>query len=164
MGGSARAAGELRAAATERRDGWGDADQGFVRRADFTLGYSRVLPAGRRDGPWGRWLASAVSHPCRKVRGMDDLHDSVGSLDLSKLVAAKRPRSSGGKEPSMMIIGCDFHPRFQQISFLLEETGECGQRRLMHTAEAEQYYAHSAGRRCEWASRPREAMAGFDAC
>jgi transposase len=40
----------------------------------------------------------------------------------------------------MMIIGCDFHPRFQQISFLLEETGECGQRRLMHTAEAEQYY------------------------
>jgi transposase len=40
----------------------------------------------------------------------------------------------------MMIIGCDFHPRFQQISFLLEETGECGQRRLMHTAEAELYY------------------------
>jgi transposase len=40
----------------------------------------------------------------------------------------------------MMIIGCDFHPRFQQISFLLEETGECGQRRLMHTAEAETYY------------------------
>ena len=37
----------------------------------------------------------------------------------------------------MMIIGCDFHPRFQQISFLLEETGECGQRRLMHTAEAD---------------------------
>ena len=40
----------------------------------------------------------------------------------------------------MMIIGCDFHPRFQQIYILLEETGECGQRRLMHTAEAEQYY------------------------
>jgi len=51
------------------------------------------------------------------------LHDSIGSLDLSRLVAAKRPRSSGGKEPSMMIIGCDFHPRFQQISFLVEETG-----------------------------------------
>jgi len=40
----------------------------------------------------------------------------------------------------MMIIGCDFHPRFQQISFLLEETGECGQRRLLHPDEAERYY------------------------
>ena len=29
----------------------------------------------------------------------------------------------------MMIICCDFHPRFQQISFLREETGECGQGR-----------------------------------
>jgi transposase len=47
----------------------------------------------------------------------------------------------------MMIIGCDFHPRFQQISFLLEETGECGQRRLMHTAEAEQFYRSLGGTR-----------------
>ena len=47
----------------------------------------------------------------------------------------------------MMIIGCDFHPRVQQISFLLEETGECGQRRLMHTAEAEQYYRTLSGAR-----------------
>ena len=45
----------------------------------------------------------------------------------------------------MMIIGCDFHPRFQQISFLLEGTGECGQRRLMHTAEAEAYYRSLGG-------------------
>ena len=47
----------------------------------------------------------------------------------------------------MMINGCDFHPRFQQISFLLEETGECGQRRLMHTAEAEHYYRALRGTR-----------------
>jgi transposase len=47
----------------------------------------------------------------------------------------------------MKIIGCDFHPRFQQLSFLLEETGECGQRRLMHTAEAEQYYRSLSGAR-----------------
>ena len=45
----------------------------------------------------------------------------------------------------MMIIGCDFHPRFQQISFLLEETGECGQRRLMHPEEAEAYYRSLLG-------------------
>jgi len=47
----------------------------------------------------------------------------------------------------MMIIGCDFNPRFQQISFLMEETGECGQRRLMHTAEAEGYYRSLSGAR-----------------
>jgi transposase len=47
----------------------------------------------------------------------------------------------------MMIIGCDFHPRFQQISFLFEETGECGQRRLMHTAEAVEYYRSLRGTR-----------------
>jgi transposase len=45
----------------------------------------------------------------------------------------------------MMIIGCDFHPRFQQVSFLIEETGECGQRRLMHPAEAEKYYRSLSG-------------------
>jgi transposase len=45
----------------------------------------------------------------------------------------------------MMIIGCDFHPRFQQISFLLEETGECGQRRLLHTTEASEYYRSLRG-------------------
>jgi len=47
----------------------------------------------------------------------------------------------------MMIIGCDFHPRFQRICFLLEETGECGQRRLMHTAEAVDYYRSLKGTR-----------------
>jgi transposase len=45
----------------------------------------------------------------------------------------------------MMIIGCDFHPRFQQICFLQEETGECGQRRLMHPGEAEGYYRSLSG-------------------
>ena len=45
----------------------------------------------------------------------------------------------------MKIIGCDFHPRFQQISFLLEETGEFGQRRLTHPAEAEKYYRSLGG-------------------
>jgi len=33
------------------------------------------------------------------------------------------------------IIGCDFHPRFQQIAFLEQETGEFGERRLSHPEE-----------------------------
>src|ERR1039458_1348468 len=54
--------------------------------------------------------------------------------------------SSGGKEPSMMIIGCDFHPRFEQIAFVDQETGEYGERRLCHPGEAEQFYRSLAGR------------------
>jgi len=46
----------------------------------------------------------------------------------------------------MMIIGCDFHPRFQQIAFIDRETGEYGERRLNHPEEAEQFYRELAGR------------------
>lgn len=45
----------------------------------------------------------------------------------------------------MWIIGCDYHPRFQQIAFLNQDTGEYGQRRLEHTAEAEQFYRGLSG-------------------
>lgn len=45
-----------------------------------------------------------------------------------------------------MIIGCDFHPRFQQIAYVVEETGEYGERRLIHPGEAERFYGSLAGR------------------
>jgi len=32
------------------------------------MGYFRVLPDGRREGPGGRWLGFVVSHPCRSPR------------------------------------------------------------------------------------------------
>jgi transposase len=41
----------------------------------------------------------------------------------------------------MLIIGIDYHPSFQQICFLDQETGECGDRRLNHSdGEAERFY------------------------
>jgi transposase len=40
----------------------------------------------------------------------------------------------------MLIIGCDYHPSVQQIAWVDTETGECGERRLTHRAEAEQFY------------------------
>jgi transposase len=47
----------------------------------------------------------------------------------------------------MLIIGCDFHPSVQQISFVDQETGECGQLRLDHKkGEAERYYRSLTGR------------------
>jgi hypothetical protein len=36
----------------------------------------------------------------------------------------------GRKEPSMIIIGVDYHPSFQTIAFLMEETGEYGEQDL----------------------------------
>ncbi len=40
----------------------------------------------------------------------------------------------------MLIIGCDYHPSMQQIAWVDTETGECGERRLTHCAEAERFY------------------------
>ena len=41
----------------------------------------------------------------------------------------------------MMIIGCDFHPSWQQISWLDTETGETGERKLVHVmGDAKQFY------------------------
>ena len=40
----------------------------------------------------------------------------------------------------MLIIGCDYHPSVQQIAWADTGTGECGERRLTHCVEAEQFY------------------------
>src|SRR5713101_8080084 len=40
----------------------------------------------------------------------------------------------------MKYIGCDFHPSFQQIAMLDQETGEVVERRLLHTEEARAFY------------------------
>ena len=47
----------------------------------------------------------------------------------------------------MMIIGCDFHPSFQQIAYVDQETGEYGERRLNHREEAVRFYGSLAGRK-----------------
>jgi len=40
----------------------------------------------------------------------------------------------------MLIIGCDYHPSFQQIAFVDTATGEYGERRLEHMEGAGQFY------------------------
>jgi len=41
----------------------------------------------------------------------------------------------------MMIIGCDFHPSWQQVAWVDNESGECGERKLVHAAgEAKMFY------------------------
>jgi transposase len=45
----------------------------------------------------------------------------------------------------MLIIGCDFHPKFQQITYTNTETGEYGERRLLHVQEATLFYESLGG-------------------
>jgi transposase len=41
----------------------------------------------------------------------------------------------------MMIIGCDYHPSWQQMAWVDTETGETGEQKLMHAdGEAERFY------------------------
>jgi hypothetical protein len=55
----------------------------------------------------------------------------------------------------MLIIGCDFHPGFQQVAIFDNQTGEQQERRLGHRAEAEQFYRALAG---------QQVRVGMEAC
>ena len=55
----------------------------------------------------------------------------------------------------MLIIGCDFHPGFQQIAIFDNRTGEIQEKRLQHRGEAEQFYRGLAG---------QEVRVGMEAC
>ena len=56
----------------------------------------------------------------------------------------------------MLIIGCDYHPSFQQIAYVNTEGGELGERRLVHPEEAEQFY-------CELKQRNLAVRVGMEA-
>jgi transposase len=55
----------------------------------------------------------------------------------------------------MLIIGCDFHPSFQQVAIFDNRTGEVQEKRLQHRAEAEEFYGALAG---------QEVVVGMEAC
>src|SRR3989475_4390827 len=65
--------------------------------------------------------------------------NNVGSHARVNFGGANQPRL-GRKEPNMIIIGCDYHPGFQQITFVDTDTGELNERKLGHREEAEQFY------------------------
>ena len=45
----------------------------------------------------------------------------------------------------MLIIGCDFHPSFQQVAIFDNGTGEYQEQRLGHREEAERFYRSRRG-------------------
>src|ERR1700675_2221474 len=49
----------------------------------------------------------------------------------------KKAREKGA---DMLIIGCDYHPAFEQIAYVDTASGDCGERRLEHRKEAEKFY------------------------
>ena len=54
----------------------------------------------------------------------NDSINNVGSHARVNFGGANQPKGLGGKEPNMLIIGCDYHPGFQQIACVDLETGE----------------------------------------
>src|SRR5260370_41869641 len=56
----------------------------------------------------------------------------------------------------MIIIGCDYHPGFEQIAFVDTETGELQERRLQHREEAEKFYR-------DLAAQERKVRVGMEA-
>ena len=56
----------------------------------------------------------------------------------------------------MIIIGCDYHPGFQQIAFVDTETGELQERRLQHREDAEKFYR-------DLAAQGRKVRVGMEA-
>src|SRR6202140_31053 len=55
----------------------------------------------------------------------------------------------------MLIIGCDFHPSFQQVAIFDNRTGEIQEKRLQHREEAEQFYRSLVG---------QQVRIGMEAC
>jgi hypothetical protein len=48
----------------------------------------------------------------------------------------------------MMIIGCDFHPSWQQVSWLDSETGDWGERKLVHASVTPKFFISNWRCRC----------------
>src|SRR5690242_6884271 len=71
------------------------------------------------------------------------------------MVAANQTKALREGANVMLIIGCDFHPGFQQIAIFDNQTGAYEERRLSHRAEAEQFYGALAG---------QEVRVGMEAC
>src|SRR6201997_1957162 len=71
------------------------------------------------------------------------------------MVAAKETKALREGANVMLIIGCDFHPGFQQIAIFDNQTGAYEERRLSHRGEAEQFYRALAG---------QEVRGGMEAC
>ena len=65
----------------------------------------------------------------------------------------------------MIIIGCDYHPSFQQIAFVDTETGEFQEERRAHREGADKFYRDLAAvGSYVWEWKPVGTHGGLSAC
>jgi hypothetical protein len=85
---------------------------------------------------WSQQKTSSAFHTEQFPQPQRGDHCGNLSLQISPL--------KNYKEPNMIIIGCDYHPGFQQIAYVDTKTGELQERRLRHREEAETFYRELA--------------------
>src|SRR5215475_10044142 len=98
------------------------------------------LPARVRP----RFLTGVAAHrPCESLNGGSECNDSMtmsAPWTRVNFGGANQPKGPGERSRTMLIIGADYHPGFQQIEYVDTETGELQERRLRHPEEAEKFY------------------------
>src|SRR5712692_6020136 len=97
-----------------------------------------------RAGEWfrGSRTKRRMSHPLQKTKSQRVDWIRAKAPFGSRVCFWLEDRSKfGRKEPSMVLIGCDYHPSWQQICWLDTATGETEERKLEHASgEAEKFY------------------------
>ena len=62
----------------------------------------------------------------------------------------------------MMIVGCDFHPSWQQVAVFDSETGEMTERKLVNgNGEAERFYRSLPAPVADWHGEPAATVSGL---
>jgi transposase len=97
--------------------------------------------------------ALARAHICQNRADIDGIRTKASAkIELS---GVEDHELEDQEKPSMKIVGCDFHPRWEQIAVFDVETGEMSEHRLMHSdGEAERFYR----------GLPAPALVGIEAC
>jgi hypothetical protein len=87
-----------------------------------------------------RWLGFAHRfRPTYACANVDWIRKKASAI-LERVLKVG-PRDSGIRRSLMKIIGCDFHPSFQQIAICDLETGELQELKLSHAdGQAERFY------------------------
>src|SRR5207245_8678784 len=88
-----------------------------------------------------------------EVFSLDILSHRMSEIDSMTMSApwtrvnfggANQPKGPGERSRTMIMIGADYHPAFQQIAFVDTETGELQERRLEQPEGAEKFYRELA--------------------
>src|SRR5208337_4108206 len=104
---------------------------------------------------WSQPLRKSRSLDCaRLLRNLTPLDFITTLAPFGRVFWCCNTTREPGKEPTMLIIGCDFHAGFQQVAMFDRTSGEISRRRLQHPEEARAFYA----------ALPGPVLVGLEAC